>query len=423
MQRLHKLLQFPFFKQYSWLTVLYGFQLLIPYIILPYLLSTIGEAGYGQIAFSLSIVAYFIALIDYGFHIFGSRQIALLESNSIKQKTFFINVIYTKGCLFVIGAIILISFILFLPRVQDVQEILFIFLILALSYVFNPQFFMTGKQKIKVLALVTMGIKMLYVLLVFIIVKEMNDLWLYALIYSVMMVVISVINFVYVLINYKMSRVKFHLKIILTLIKDAFPLFSTSLMNQIFLVFGTFYLGFIVSDSHVGIYASLLKVSSVIVILYLPLSDAFLPYITNVFQADLKKGMRYHKTYALVVMSLIAFFATLIFVFRPWIFKVLLSFDTSEYAIFFGMMLVIQMLGVMINISSVQGLIALGEEHLYQKIYLMLTFLFITLTVSLGQMNDILGILAAHLMTFIIGALIFEIMYIKSYQKRLEALR
>ena len=420
MKPLHKLLQLSFFKQYSWLTVLYGFQLLIPYIMLPYLLSTIGEAGYGQIAFSLSIVAYLIALIDYGFHMYGSRQVALLESNEKKQKTFFMNVIYTKLCLFVIGSILLISFILFLPRLQDVQEILFIFLILAFSYVLNPQFYVTGKQKVKVLAIVTMIIKIGYVILVFLFVKDMNDLWVYALIYSVMMVVISVINFMYVCIKYKMSFIKVDLKKMMTLIKDAFPLFSTSLMNQIFLVFGTFYLGLIVSDSLVGIYASLLKVSSVIVILYLPLSDAFLPYITNLYQTDLKKGIKNHKTYTSVVTSLIGLFAVLIFVFRPWIFEVLLSFDTNEYAIIFGMMLLIQILGVIINISSVQGLIALGKEHLYQKIYLMMTILFITLTLILGQTSDILGVLIAHLITFIIGAFIFEITYIKSYQKRLE---
>ena len=421
MKPFRKLLQLPFFKQYSWLTVLYGFQLLIPYIMLPYLLSTIGEAGYGQIAFSLSIVAYLIALIDYGFHMYGSRQVALLESDKKKQKTFFMNVIYTKLCFFVIGSILLISFILFLPRLQDIQEILFIFLILAFSYVLNPQFYVTGKQKVKVLAIVTMVIKISYVALVFLFVNDINDLWVYAFIYSVMMVVISVINFMYVCIKYKMSFIQVDLKTMMTLIKDAFPLFSTSLMNQIFLVFGTFYLGLIVSDSLVGIYASLLKVSSVIVILYLPLSDAFLPYITNLYQTDLKKGIRNHKTYTSVVTSLIVLFSVLIFVFRPWIFEVLLSFDTNEYAIIFGMMLLIQILGVIINISSVQGLIALGKEHLYQKIYLMMTILFITLTLLLGPTSDILGVLIAHLITFIIGALIFEITYIKSYQKGLEA--
>ena len=158
-----------------------------------------------------------------------------------------------------------------------------------------------------------------------------------------------------------------------------------------------------------------------IVILYLPLSDAFLPYITNLYQTDLKKGIRNHKTYTSVVTSLIVLFAGLIFVFRPWIFEVLLSFDTNEYAFIFGMMLLIQILGVIINISSVQGLIALGKEHLYQKIYLMMTILFITLTLLLGPTSDILGVLIAHLITFIIGALIFEITYIKSYQKGLEA--
>lgn len=422
MKPLHKLLQLSFFKQYSWLTILYGFQLLIPYIILPYLLTTIGEAGYGQIAFSLSIVAYLIALIDYGFHMYGSRQISLLESNEKEQKTFFMNVIYTKLSLFLVGSILLALFILLFPRLQDVQEILYIFLILAFSYVINPQFYVTGKQKVKVLAIVTMVIKIVYVLLVFLLVDDMNDLWVYALIYSVTMVVISVINFTYVLIKYKMSFIKVDFKIMMTIIKDAFPIFTTSLMNQIFLVFGTFYLGLIVSDNLVGIYASLLKVSSVIVILYLPLSDAFLPYITNLYQTDLKKGIKQHQTYTSVVTSLIVLFAVLIFVFRPWIFEVLLSFDTNEYAIFFGMMLLIQILGVIINISSVQGLIALGKEQLYQKIYFMMTILFITLTLILGQMSDILGVLIAHLITFIIGALIFEMAYIRSYQKGLEVL-
>jgi PST family polysaccharide transporter len=420
MQLFHKLFKQTFFKQYVWLTILYGYQLIIPYVILPYLLSSLGEDGYGQLAFSLSIMAYLISFVDYGFHMYGSRQIALLENDEQRQKIFFMHVIYTKIGLFLVGSIMMITIISFFPRFQEIQTLLFIFLLLVFSYVLNPQFYLIGKQKIKILAIITMLIKIIYVFLVFIFVKDMSDLWFYAMIYSAMMVVISLMNFMYVYIKYHMTFIKIQITLIMKNIKDAFPLFSTSLMNQIFLVFGTFYLGFIVSDSLVGIYASLLKISSIIVIIYLPLSDAFLPYITKVFQKDLQKGIQNHRTFSYIVSSVIIIVASVIFLFRFWIFDVLLSFDTSDYDIIFSMMLMIQILGLIINISSVQGLIALGKERLYQKIYLFMTLTFISLTVVLGQNYEIMGVLIAHLMTFVIGAIAFGITLRKSYHIALE---
>jgi polysaccharide transporter, PST family len=420
MHPLHKLFKLSFFKQYSWLAILYGFQLLIPYIILPFLLSSVGESGYGKIAFGLSVVAYLIALIDYGFHIYGSRFVSLLENEEEQQKTFFMNVIYTKFSLFFVGSTVLIVVTLLQSRLQDVKNLIFILLLLAFSYVINPQFYLTGKQKVQSLSIITMVIKILYVILVFSFIKDMNDILLYAFIYGMMMFLISFMNLLYVIFKFKVPLIKPKFKIQIQLIKDGFPLFSTSLINQIFLVFGTFYLGFIVSDALVGIYASLLKVTSVVVILYLPLSDAFLPYITNLYKLDLKKGIQQHKNYAKIVVILVILFASLMFIFRIFLSEILLSFDISNYDLIYGMMLLIQIFGIMINISSVQGLIALGKEKLYQKIYVILSVIFISLTLILGQTYEIVGVVFAHFITFFIGVLIFEISYIKTYQKTMR---
>ena len=108
-------------------------------------------------------------------------------------------------------------------------------------------------------------------------------------------------------------------------------------------------------------------------------------------------------------MIFVILLASLIFIFRIFLSEILLSFDISNYDLIFGMMLLIQIFGIMINISSVQGLIALGKEKNYQKIYVILSVIFISLTLILGQTYEIVGVVFAHFITFFIGVLIFEI--------------
>lgn len=58
------------------LIVLRGFQFLIPLITLPYLVRTIGLEKFGLINFALALGLYFGAVVQYGFGVTATREIA-----------------------------------------------------------------------------------------------------------------------------------------------------------------------------------------------------------------------------------------------------------------------------------------------------------------------------------------------------------
>ena len=59
------------------LFTLQGLQYLIPLILLPYLVHTLGIEYFGLLSFAIATIAFFRAMVSYGFDFTGTKQIAL----------------------------------------------------------------------------------------------------------------------------------------------------------------------------------------------------------------------------------------------------------------------------------------------------------------------------------------------------------
>ena len=58
---------------------LYGVQFvrkLLPLVIIPYLARTLGPAGWGVVAFTQSIAEFMVLVIEFGFNLSATREIA-----------------------------------------------------------------------------------------------------------------------------------------------------------------------------------------------------------------------------------------------------------------------------------------------------------------------------------------------------------
>ncbi|QPK17019.1 oligosaccharide flippase family protein [Pectobacterium versatile] len=58
-----------------------GVNYLIPLLIIPHLVRTMGIDGFGKYSFVLAVVQYFIILSDYGFNLSASKQVAVHKDN------------------------------------------------------------------------------------------------------------------------------------------------------------------------------------------------------------------------------------------------------------------------------------------------------------------------------------------------------
>lgn len=86
--------------------ILYGFSHLIPFLLMPFLLSTIGVEKYGLIYFSLAFATYFQVVNEFGFDLSNVRHVVKSKDNCIELSRIFSAIIHSKLYL-IIGTFIL----------------------------------------------------------------------------------------------------------------------------------------------------------------------------------------------------------------------------------------------------------------------------------------------------------------------------
>ena len=95
-------------KNYFYLLLIQGTNLVLPLITFPYLVRVLGSEKYGLVMISYSLMKFFIITVDFGFNISATREVALLKDNINKLSKFFWNVTIIKLVLLVITFLILL---------------------------------------------------------------------------------------------------------------------------------------------------------------------------------------------------------------------------------------------------------------------------------------------------------------------------
>lgn len=57
-----------------------GLNIILPLLTMPYLFRVLGVEKFGLIAFSYALITFFNVIVDYGFTLSGTREVALNQS-------------------------------------------------------------------------------------------------------------------------------------------------------------------------------------------------------------------------------------------------------------------------------------------------------------------------------------------------------
>ena len=162
------------------------FIMIIPLITAPYLARVVGADGVGTYSYTYSIVYYFMLLTHLGVNNYGNRSIAKVRDNKEKlSKTFWS--IYSMQL--IMGIIMLSLYVIYISffniKYKSIATIQTLFILSAMLDI-NWLFF--GLEEFKKTVTRNTIIKLLNVSLIFLLVKNSNDLWKYTLIMSSMTV-------------------------------------------------------------------------------------------------------------------------------------------------------------------------------------------------------------------------------------------
>lgn len=217
-----------FFNFFS-LGVLKATDALILLFLIPIIISRVGIANFGVIAFVTVWLNYGRTIVDYGFNISGVRQIALIGEDRNALSHLFYQVLYSKAVIAIFFSIILLLIIQFIPFLHEKAEVFHWGLWMVVGQVFFTDWFFIGLQKSYLLALANLLIKSLYAVLIFFGIAHESD-FIYVLAYQgIAATTVGVGVILYIVFRFRLRFQAPQLGSILSHLKTDFKLLGSSL--------------------------------------------------------------------------------------------------------------------------------------------------------------------------------------------------
>jgi len=367
-------------KNFYALSILQSTNYIFPIITIPYVTRILGPEVFGLLNFASSIIAYLWLLINYGFDLSASREIAQNRNNKIKINEIFNRVLFSKLYLFLFATIIFIIVLFFVNKVEEHKLLYIILFFGGIFNIFFPTWYFQGIEKLNFTSIFTFIIRLVFTFLIFILIKNENDYLYYPIATIAGQILVSAIAMYVIIKNFKISIfVPKYIEIKNTL-KDSLRIFITTIVINLYTTTNFVILGFLAGTYEVGIFTAAHKIVIIFMsIISAPLGQALYPNIGHAFSQSYEMGIQ--KIYkAIGVIIPITVVPSLMMFFFPDIF-ITLIFGNKYYASISTLRILsfVPFIVGLSNIFGIQGLLNLKKDNLVIAITLIGAVLGLTL--------------------------------------------
>lgn len=278
------------------LSVLQVFTYILPLITFPYLVKVLGVEKFGLVAFATSFISFFNILVDYGFNLSATREIAVNRVDKDKITEIYSSVITIKLILIVISLMILSIIVYSFDKFKTHEMLYFIAFIIVIGQALFPVWYFQGMEKMKYIIMVNIASKVMFTIAIFVFVHKESDYLLVPLLTGLG----SLVGSIYALyIVRKQFNQKFKYQSLTTLkkyFKDSSQFFLSRVSVSVYTSANTFVLGFFTNNTMIGYYAIAEKIYQALQGVYSPIIQTIYPYLSST-----KNYYAYKKLFQIVV--------------------------------------------------------------------------------------------------------------------------
>ena len=251
---------------------------IFPLITFPYLSRILGPNNIGVCNFIDSVVNLFILFSMMGMGYFAVREIACNNSSSENRSKAFLGLFVLNLITTVFALIVLILCFIFIPRLNQHLD-LFIFGAFKLLFNFLLfEWFFRGVEDFKYITNRSLIIKVVYVVSVFILVKDKNDYDIYYILSTLVIAINALFNIIRIK---KYIRLKNFVIQIRTYIKPYVIYGMYSFLTSMYTSFNVVFLGFVTNDIQVGYYTTVTKLYGIILAFFTAFTTVMLPRMSS----------------------------------------------------------------------------------------------------------------------------------------------
>lgn len=236
--------------------------LIFPLITFPYVTRVLSVNGIGVYNFSSSIVSYFLLIAGLGLANYGVREGAKYR-DCIEEESEFVSEVFSINIVATIVAYILLAFVtIFSPQINASASTICIFSLQIFFTTIGVEWLFSMYEEYAYITIRSIVFKIISIILLFVFVKDKNDVNVYAAITVFSSVGSNILNYFrarkIVSIRLKLNfNWKIHLKPIMIL-------FASNIAVQIYVNSGITILGFMKDSYTVGLYSVSSKIYTII---------------------------------------------------------------------------------------------------------------------------------------------------------------
>ncbi len=351
---------------------LYGVQAgrkLIPLVSIPYLARVLGPSGWGTVAFVQAMAEFLVIIIEFGFNISATREVARNRDNPQECGRVMAGVLGAQAMLAAGGILLAVLAARFLPVVSDHPKLLIAGLAYAIGQGFAPQWFFQGLERMRLAAALELTGKLLSLIGIFIFVHSPDDNWKVLALTALAPALTTLVG-----LGLAYRAIPMHFPT-WSLIRPAFvmgtPMFVFRSAESLYGVGNAFLLGLFTTPEIVGYFAAAEKISKAAFGLLNPIREAIFPRLSHLAaRGGADAAVHLARVGATIMIGGGAVLGGGLYIFAPWACNRLLG---GEFAPAVEVLRVLSVLPFLLSVTYAVGfqwLLPFGKDALVNRIIL-----------------------------------------------------
>ncbi len=355
-------------QNFSSLTILQISQYVFPLITFPYLVRVLGPEGYGLVAFANAFVNYFTVLTDYGFNLSATKDISINRDNHNKIKQIYSSVLTVRLVLFVLSIVIIIPIVFMFSKFSKDMEIYLIAFLTVFGTTIFPVWFFQGIENMKFITIISVVVKLLWVVLVFVIVTSKNDILNLVILNSASSILIGIISLAVIKIKFKVGFSFPEMKCIKKQFIEGWHYFLSTASISLYTTSTTFILGLFANDAIVGYFSAADKIRNAVLNISATASRTVFPHLSLEFQRSYDAAISFIRKFSISMGSIMLIVSVLLFLLAKQIVLLVLGPDYTNSIILLRIMSFLPIIIFLSNVAGIQTMLNMGFKKEFANI-------------------------------------------------------
>lgn len=254
-------------KNYLYNLLLSIVNILFPILSFPYASRILGPGGIGKVQMVVSFAQFFALIALLGIPIYGVQEIARARHDKHKLATAFSELVIINIITSVLVSLVYLVVVMMFPFFRSNLHLYYMAVILVLFGFSFIDWFYSGLEEFKVIALRSVLIKLLALIFLYVFVKTATDFLFY---FYIMLFSLLGNNMISLMMVSKRTSFKFRNLDLKRHIKPLLYIFGTTMAASMYTILDTVLLGFLSEEKSVGLYTAAIKLCKIV-----------LPFITS----------------------------------------------------------------------------------------------------------------------------------------------